>query len=117
MAVGLVNGVFLLLEAHIERMNFGTYMEEYTLPTLGVVMCPKDAKSSIINIKFSYKGDFLVVSFNNEYAAKDFLEDAEDDDGDNPITQMRQKVKSKDEEKVNAKTKKDPSFVLIYVNK
>jgi|TARA_B110000285_G_C14989083_1_gene545354 hypothetical protein len=68
LAVGLVNGVFLLLESHIERMNFGTYMEEYTLPTLGVVMCPKDAKSSIINIKFSYKGDFLVVSYNNEYA-------------------------------------------------
>ena len=98
-------------------MNFGTYMEEYTLPTLGVVMCPKDAKSSIINIKFSYKGDFLVVSFNNEYAIKDFLQDAEEDDADNPITQMTQKVKEQVEEKTNAKTKKDPSFVLIYVNK
>ena len=49
-------------------MNFGTFMAEFSLPTLGVVMCPKDAKSSIINIKFSYKGDYLVVSYNNEYA-------------------------------------------------
>jgi len=67
LAIGLVNGVFLLLESHIERMNFGTYLEEYGLPTLAVIMCPKEAKSSIINIKFSYKGDFLVVSYNNEY--------------------------------------------------
>lgn len=67
LAIGLVNGVFLILESHIERMNFGTYLEEFSLPTLAVVMCPKESKSSIINIKFSYKGDFLVISYNNEY--------------------------------------------------
>ena len=27
LAVGLVNGVFLLLESMIEKLNFGTYME------------------------------------------------------------------------------------------
>jgi hypothetical protein len=30
LAIGLVNGVFLLLESHIERLNFGTYMEEFS---------------------------------------------------------------------------------------
>ena len=29
LAVGLVNGVFLLLESKIEKLNFGTYAEEY----------------------------------------------------------------------------------------
>ena len=67
LAVGLVNGVFLLMESEIERMNYGTYKEEYSLPSLNVSMCPKEAKASIVAVKFSYKGDFLAVSYNNEY--------------------------------------------------
>jgi hypothetical protein len=46
-------------------------IEEYSMPTLGVIMCPKEAKSSIINIKFSYRGDYLAVSYNNEYLPSD----------------------------------------------
>ena len=42
-------------------------MQEYTLPALEVIMSPKVSRASIIALKFSYKGDFLAVSFNNEY--------------------------------------------------
>lgn len=57
----------LVLEAKVEKLNFGTYMEEYSMPTLEVVMSPKEAKAAVVCIKFSYRGDFLAVSFNNEY--------------------------------------------------
>ena len=67
MCIGLVNGVFLLLDSYLERKNYGTYMEEYTVPTLGVIMCPKDSKSSIVCLKFSYDGSFIAISYNNEY--------------------------------------------------
>lgn len=67
LVVGLVNGVMLVLESKIEKLNFGTYMQEYTLPALEVIMSPKVSRASIIALKFSYKGDFLAVSFNNEY--------------------------------------------------
>ena len=67
MVVGLINGVMLVLESKIEKLNFGTYLNEYTLPALEVIMSPKVAKSAIIALKFSYKGDYLAVSFNNEY--------------------------------------------------
>ena len=67
MAVGLANGVLLLMDSQIERMNYGTYIEEYSMPSLNVVMCPKEAKASIVCVKFSYLGAFLAVSFNNEY--------------------------------------------------
>lgn len=77
LAIGLVNGVFLLLESSIEGLNFGTYMEEYSKPSLNVVMSPKEAKSSVINIKFSYKGDFMAISYNNEYFLTDIVEDGE----------------------------------------
>jgi len=56
----------LVLEAKIGRLNFGSYMEEYSLPSLDVKMSPKEAKSAVIAIKFSFRGDFLAVSFNNE---------------------------------------------------
>ena len=88
LAVGLVNGVFLILESYIERLNFGTYMEEFSLPTLKVVMCPKESKSSIIAVRFSYKGDFLAISYNNEYKLHDLLEEAEGKDEDNPLSSM-----------------------------
>jgi len=42
-------------------------MEEYSMPTLDILMSPKEAKAAIICIKFSYRGDYLAVSFNNEY--------------------------------------------------
>jgi len=37
------------------------------MPTLEVVMSPKEAKAAVVCLKFSYRGDFLAVSFNNEY--------------------------------------------------
>lgn len=89
LAVGLHNGVFLILESQIERQNFGTYLEQYKLPEkFGVVMCPKDAKSSILAIKFSHNGDFLAVSFNNEYKQAD---EVEEEDVDNPLAKMTSK--------------------------
>lgn len=48
-------------------MSYGTYMEEYTIPTLDIVMSPKEAKAAVVCMKFSYRGDYLAVSFNNEY--------------------------------------------------
>lgn len=54
LAVGLVNGIFLLLESKIEKLNFGTYIEEYRPPTLDVIMSPKESRSAILAIRFSY---------------------------------------------------------------
>lgn len=88
MCIGLVNGVFLLLDSYLERKNYGTYMEEYTVPTLGVIMCPKDSKSSIVCLKFSYDGSFIAISYNNEYRMQDILEDAEKEDLDNPLSHL-----------------------------
>lgn len=51
-------------------------------------MCPKDAKSSILAIKFSHNGDFLAVSFNNEYKQAD---EVEEEDVDNPLAKMTSK--------------------------
>jgi len=116
LAIGLQNGVFLLLESTIERLNFGTYLEEYTMPTLGVVMCPKDAKSSLLAIKFSYKGDFLAVSFNNEYKLSDAPDEADQADQDNPLAQMTN-TNRKDAADARDSGKRDPSFVYIYINK
>ena len=56
-----------MLESRVEKLNFGTYMEQYTMPTLEVVMSPKEAKAAVVTMKFSYRGDYLAVSFNNEY--------------------------------------------------
>lgn len=44
LVVGLINGVMLVLEAKVEKLNFGTYMEEYSMPTLEVIMSPKKRK-------------------------------------------------------------------------
>ena len=67
LAVGLVNGVFLLLDSKVDKQNFGTYMQEYNPPTLDVLMSPKESKSAIICIKFSFKGDYIAVSYDNEH--------------------------------------------------
>jgi WD40 repeat protein len=66
LAVGLINGVFLLLESKVEKLNFGTYMEEYHPPSLDVIMSPKESKTAILNIKFSFRGDFIAISYDNE---------------------------------------------------
>ena len=66
LAIGLINGVFLLLDCKIEKLNFGTYMEEYHPPTLDVIMSPKESKTAITTIKYSFKGDFLAISYDNE---------------------------------------------------
>jgi hypothetical protein len=56
----------LILDAKVEKLNFGTYMEEFHPPTLDVIMSPKEAKTAVITMKFSFKGDFLAVSYDNE---------------------------------------------------
>jgi len=88
--VGLLNGVMLVLEARLGRLNFGSYIEEFTMPSLDVKMSPKEAKAAIIQIKFSYRGDYMAVSFNNE---------------------------TKGDAKAVELGAVEPSFVLIYVNK
>jgi hypothetical protein len=92
LAVGLLNGVMLVLEAKIGRLNFGSYMEEYSLPTLDVKMSPKEAKAAVISIRFSFRGDFLAVTFNNE--SRDI-----------------------DNHKANELGAVEQSFVQIYVNR
>lgn len=57
-----------MLDAKVEKHNFGSYLEEYTLPSLTVLMSPKEAKAAVICIKFSFRGDYLAVSYNNESA-------------------------------------------------
>ena len=42
------------------------------MPTLDIVMSPKEAKASVTCIKFSYKGDYLAVGFNNEFREDNF---------------------------------------------
>lgn len=101
-------------------MNFGTYLEEYSKPSLEVIMCPKDAKASIINLKFSYQGAFLAVSFNNEYKLVDMLDEAEEHDEENPLSAMTgggKPTSAAGPDKQLDTGKRDPSFVLIYVNK
>ena len=75
-------------------------------------MCPKEARASIINIKFSYKGDFMAISYNNQYFLTDILEDNEHED--NPVQQYTQT------KKVGKKgpdiSKRDASFMQLYVN-
>lgn len=92
--IGLLNGVMLVLETKIGKLNFGSYMEEYVLPSLDVKMSPKEAKSAVICIKFSYRGDYLAVSFNNE-------------------------IRDTTPGKTNAAEigAVEPSFVLIYINR
>ena len=57
-----------MMESLIERMDYQSGKVEYILPTLNVLMCPKEAKAAIISAKFSnMEGDFLAISYNNEY--------------------------------------------------
>ena len=42
LAIGLSNGVFLILDSKIKKTNIGLYNESYTVPTLEVIMCPKE---------------------------------------------------------------------------
>jgi len=56
-----------LLDSKIEKLNYGTYMEEYQKPTLDVKMSPKESKAAILAIRFSHKGDFIAISYDNEH--------------------------------------------------
>jgi len=79
------------------------------LPTLGVVMCPKDAKSSVLCLRFSYKGDHLAISFNNEFKPADFFDESE-----------KQASKANTNKKFlgpQEEEQRDPSFIFLYVNK
>lgn len=76
-------------------------------------MCPKDAKSSILAVKFSHKGDYLAVSFNNEYKQSDEIEE---DDPDNPLSKMTSKQSMLDPDQRDS-GKRDPSFIYIYASK
>ena len=59
------------MEAKIQKLQYGTYMEEYTMPTLDIVMSPKEAKAAVVCIRFSYRGDYMAVAFNNEFREED----------------------------------------------
>ncbi len=95
----------LVLEAKVEKLNFGTYMEEYSMPTLEVVMSPKEAKSAVVCLKFSYRGDYLAVSFNNEYRGELINKKNLNDTSKNQ-SQLNQEIGTR-----------EPSFVMIYANR
>lgn len=65
------------------------------MPTLDIVMSPKEAKAAAVCIRFSYRGDYMAVGFNNEYRDEDL-------NGKKNFADLGQR---------------DPSFVLIYVNR
>jgi hypothetical protein len=46
-------------------------MEDFNPPALDVIMSPKESKSAIIAIKFSNKGDFLAISYDNEHRTEE----------------------------------------------
>ena len=48
------------------KLNYGTYQEEFDLPSLDIIMNPKESKGAVLCIRFSSKGDFLAVAFDNE---------------------------------------------------
>lgn len=73
-------------------------MEEYSMPTLDVVQSPKEAKAAVVCMRFSYRGDYLAVSFNNEHR------DDEKTGQYGSTTQVDLSAK-------------DPSFVIIYANR
>lgn len=75
-------------------------MEEYHPPSLDVVMSPKESKTAVINIKFSFKGDFLAISYDNEQR--------DTGDGAQNLSKFNQ---AKDLDK------QDTAFVLLYVNR
>lgn len=95
LVIGLVNGIVTVLDAKVQKLQYGTYMEEYTMPTLDVLMSPKEAKAAVIAIKFSYRGDFLAVSFNNEHREGEDVQTTGIGDLGN----------------------RESSFVIIYVNR
>lgn len=80
-------------------MNFGTYLEEFHPPTLDVVMSPKESKTAVITMKFSFKGDFLAVSYDNEQKEGE------------AAAQNLSKFNQKDSDK------QDTAFVLLFVNR
>jgi hypothetical protein len=59
------------LDSKIDKLNFGTYMEEYQPPTLDVLISPKESKAAVLAIQFSFKGDFLAISYDNEHKPPD----------------------------------------------
>lgn len=63
-------------------------------PTLDVLMSPKEAKAAVIAIKYSFNGDYLAVSYNNEYREFD-------------LTNPEERELSQ----------REPSFVMIFVNR
>jgi hypothetical protein len=50
----------------MKKLNYGTYEEEFDLPSLDIIMNPKESKGAVVCIKFSSRGDFLAVSYDNE---------------------------------------------------
>ena len=56
----------MILESSITKLDMGIVNTNYSMPSLDVLMNPKEANSGCIGIKFSYKGDLLAISFNNE---------------------------------------------------
>ena len=88
----------LVMDAKIQKLQYGTYMEEYSMPTLDVLQSPKEAKAAVVCMRFSYRGDYLAVSFNNEHR---------EDEKSGQYQSTTQTDFSA----------KDPSFVIIYANR
>ena len=79
-------------------------MESYILPTLEVVMSPKIAKSAIVCMNFSFRGDYLAVSYNNEYRQETQLN--KDGKAETVLNQAPEGLGNR-----------DPAFVQIFANR
>jgi hypothetical protein len=67
-------------------------------------MSPKESKAAILKVKFSFKGDYLAISYDNENKGPESL-----------TTKLM--GASSAASKANAADKKESSFVLLFVNR
>jgi hypothetical protein len=68
LSLGFQSGVLLVLDAKLDRVRLedGTETENFMLPSLKPLMTTKEAKQTIICLKYSLYGDYLAASFANQ---------------------------------------------------
>lgn len=91
LVLGMADGHIIVMDAKLDKIP---ETDEYVIPSFDFNMRPKEGKASVIALKYSFQGEFLAISYNNEYRESDF----EAKDG-------------------NIVASGEPSFVMIYVNR
>ena len=66
LAVRLTNGILLIHDSKIKKLNYGTYREKFDLPKLDIVIDSNESKGAIISVRFFARDDILAVRFDNE---------------------------------------------------